>query len=87
MSMCLYHLEYGYYMRDRDRTGARGNCFTSSDLHPIFARLVARQTAEVVVAAEDYGVSRRGLIVKSWRHSSRIGLTRGEAMANQSRLR
>jgi SAM-dependent MidA family methyltransferase len=47
MALCLYHPEFGYYMQARERTGVRGDYFTSSDLHPIFARLVARQAAEM----------------------------------------
>lgn len=47
MQLCLYHPEFGYYMQGRERTGVRGDYFTSSDLHPIFARLVARQAAEM----------------------------------------
>lgn len=47
MSTCLYHPEHGYYMQDRERTGVAGDYFTSSDLDPIFARLVARQAAEM----------------------------------------
>ena len=47
MSLCLYHPEHGYYMQGRERTGVRGDYFTSADLHPIFARLIARQAAEM----------------------------------------
>jgi SAM-dependent MidA family methyltransferase len=47
MELCLYHPEFGYYMQGRERTGLRGDYFTSPDLHPIFARLVARQAAEM----------------------------------------
>jgi SAM-dependent MidA family methyltransferase len=47
MALCLYHPEFGYYMQARERTGVRGDYFTSSDLHPIFARLMARQAAEM----------------------------------------
>jgi len=47
MGLCLYHPEYGYYTQGRRRTGAEGDYFTSPDLHPIFARLVARQAAEM----------------------------------------
>jgi SAM-dependent MidA family methyltransferase len=46
MALCLYHPEYGYYTQGRDRTGVGGDYFTSPDLHPIFARLFARQAAE-----------------------------------------
>lgn len=47
MSLCLYHPQHGYYMRGAERTGKEGDYFTSSDLHPIFARLIARQAAEM----------------------------------------
>jgi len=47
MSLCLYHPQYGYYMQGRERTGVRGDYFTSPDLHPIFARLIARQAGEM----------------------------------------
>ena len=47
MSLCLYHPEHGYYMQGRERTGVRGDYFTSADLHAIFARLIARQAAEM----------------------------------------
>lgn len=47
MELCLYHPEFGYYMQGRTRTGVEGDYFTSPDLHPVFARLVARQAAEM----------------------------------------
>jgi SAM-dependent MidA family methyltransferase len=47
MELCLYHPGYGYYTQERERTGCGGDYFTSPDLHPIFARLVARQAAEM----------------------------------------
>jgi len=47
MALCLYHPEFGYYTQGRERTGAAGDYFTSPDLHPIFARLVARQAGEM----------------------------------------
>lgn len=47
MALCLYHPEFGYYTQGRERTGVAGDYFTSSDLHPVFARLVARQAAEI----------------------------------------
>jgi len=47
MGLCLYHPEYGYYTQGRRRTGAGGDYFTSPDLHPIFARLVAREAVEM----------------------------------------
>ena len=47
MALCLYHPQFGYYMQARERTGAAGDYFTSSDLDPVFARLIARQAAEM----------------------------------------
>jgi len=47
MGLCLYHPEFGYYTQGRRRTGAKGDYFTSPDLHPIFARMVARQAVEM----------------------------------------
>jgi len=47
MALCLYHPVHGYYMQRAERTGVAGDYFTSSDLHPVFARLVARQAAEM----------------------------------------
>src|SRR5437667_10460396 len=47
MALCLDHPEHGYYMQGHERTGVRGDYFTSADLHPIFARLIARQAAEM----------------------------------------
>jgi SAM-dependent MidA family methyltransferase len=47
MALCLYHPEFGYYTQGRERTGIAGDYFTSPDLHPVFARLVARQAAEM----------------------------------------
>jgi SAM-dependent MidA family methyltransferase len=47
MGLCLYHPEYGYYTSGQDRSGVAGDYFTSPDLHPIFARLLGRQAAEM----------------------------------------
>ena len=47
MQLCLYHPEFGYYMQDKERTGTGGDYFTSADLSPVFARLVAKQAAEM----------------------------------------
>jgi SAM-dependent MidA family methyltransferase len=49
MALCLYHPEFGYYTQACERTGLAGDYFTSSDLHPVFARLIARQAAEMWV--------------------------------------
>jgi SAM-dependent MidA family methyltransferase len=46
MGLALYHPEQGYYRRPRDPFGAAGDYFTSSQLQPVFGRLIARQIAE-----------------------------------------
>lgn len=47
MALCLYHPEHGYYRQGREQTGVKGDYFTSPDLHPIFARLMARQAVDM----------------------------------------
>jgi len=47
MAACLYHPRYGYYMTPRERIGKHGDFFTSSSVHALFGRLVARQLAEM----------------------------------------
>ncbi len=46
MEACLYHSEHGYYARSRSAEGA-GDYFTSPDVGPLFARLLARQFREM----------------------------------------
>jgi SAM-dependent MidA family methyltransferase len=43
MELALYHERWGYYRRDRDPFGAGGDYFTSSQLQPVFGRLLAQQ--------------------------------------------
>jgi len=45
MEACLYHPEHGYYTRPQSQPAA--DYYTSPDVHPIFARLIARQLAEM----------------------------------------
>ncbi|ORJ60437.1 class I SAM-dependent methyltransferase [Geothermobacter hydrogeniphilus] len=47
MRLCLYHPEYGYYMSPRRRIGKEGDFFTSSSVHHLFGRLIARQIVQV----------------------------------------
>jgi SAM-dependent MidA family methyltransferase len=47
MEMCLYDPELGYYSRDVERFGRAGDFYTSSDVHAVFGRLLARQFAEI----------------------------------------
>ena len=45
MRECLYHPEHGYYSRAEARR--YDDYYTSMDVHPIFARLLARQVCEM----------------------------------------
>jgi len=47
MELCLYHPELGYYSRDIERFGKAGDFYTSSDVHAVFGRLLARQFEEM----------------------------------------
>jgi SAM-dependent MidA family methyltransferase len=47
MELCLYHPELGYYSRNAEQFGKAGDFFTSSDIHAVFGRLLARQFEEV----------------------------------------
>jgi SAM-dependent MidA family methyltransferase len=47
MELCLYHPELGYYSRNTEQFGKAGDFFTSSDVHAVFGRLLARQFEEI----------------------------------------
>src|SRR5205809_8066780 len=47
MELCLYDPERGYYSRDVERFGKAGDFYTSSDVHAVFGRLLARQFEEM----------------------------------------
>ncbi len=47
MKMCLYESELGYYSRAREQFGRAGDFYTSSDVHAVFGRLLARQFEEM----------------------------------------
>jgi SAM-dependent MidA family methyltransferase len=47
MEMCLYDAEYGYYSRNLEQFGKAGDFYTSSDVHAVFGRLLARQFEEM----------------------------------------
>jgi SAM-dependent MidA family methyltransferase len=47
MEMCLYEPELGYYSRPRELFGKAGDFYTSSDVHAVFGRLLARQFEEM----------------------------------------
>lgn len=47
MELCLYHPDLGYYSRNVEQFGKAGDFYTSSDVHAVFGRLLARQFAEM----------------------------------------
>jgi SAM-dependent MidA family methyltransferase len=47
MEMCLYDPDFGYYARNTSQFGKAGDFYTSSDVHAIFGRLLARQFDEM----------------------------------------
>lgn len=47
MALCLYEPELGYYSRAREHFGRAGDFYTSSDVHAVFGRLLARQFEEM----------------------------------------
>ena len=47
MELCLYHPDLGYYSRNAEQFGKAGDFYTSSDVHAVFGRLLARQFEEM----------------------------------------
>ena len=47
MELCLYETEMGYYSRHAEQFGKAGDFYTSSDVHAVFGRLLARQFEEM----------------------------------------
>src|SRR5216683_1505189 len=47
MGLCLYDPEFGYYSRNAEQFGKAGDFYTSSDVHAVFGRLLARQFDEM----------------------------------------
>jgi SAM-dependent MidA family methyltransferase len=47
MELCLYDSELGYYSRNAEQFGKAGDFYTSSDVHAVFGRLLARQFEEI----------------------------------------
>ena len=51
MELALYHPQFGYYMRPpesgEERIGWSGDFYTSSDVHPLLAKALARQARQI----------------------------------------
>ncbi|GAX62114.1 hypothetical protein SCALIN_C28_0317 [Candidatus Scalindua japonica] len=47
MESVLYHPEYGYYTANKEKIGKKGDYYTSSDVHPVFGELIAKQMEQM----------------------------------------
>ena len=47
MQICLYDPSHGYYSVNAEQFGKAGDFYTSSDIHAVFGRLLARQFDEI----------------------------------------
>jgi SAM-dependent MidA family methyltransferase len=47
MELCLYDHDLGFYSRNAEQFGKAGDFYTSSDVHAVFGRLLARQFEEM----------------------------------------
>jgi len=47
MELCLYDPEFGYYSQNAEQFGKAGDFYTSSDVHAVFGRLLAKQFDEM----------------------------------------
>jgi SAM-dependent MidA family methyltransferase len=47
VDMALYHPKYGYYISEKEKIGKSGDYYTSSDVHPVFGELIARQMEQM----------------------------------------
>ena len=47
MAMCLYDPALGFYSRNAEQFGKAGDFYTSSDVHAVYGRLLARQFEEM----------------------------------------
>ena len=57
MELCLYHPELGYYSRHAEQFGKAGDFYTSSDVHAVFGRLLARQSPASTPVSRASGVT------------------------------
>ncbi len=55
MNLALYCPEYGYYEKEEDKIGRRGDFFTSVSVGPLFGELLAFQFAEWLSLADSGG--------------------------------
>lgn len=96
MEEALYHPQFGYYTSARNPIGRQGDFYTSSDLDPIFGKLLSRKFTQMAatlgVAPEDFTVvelgAGRGLLARDiLKHQSfhYCILERSDAMKERQR--
>ncbi|WP_066636199.1 class I SAM-dependent methyltransferase [Desulfolucanica intricata] len=47
MEMALYYPELGYYTSNKEKIGREGDFYTSSNVHPLFSQMIARQAKDM----------------------------------------
>ena len=60
MEAVLYHPEFGYYTSSKPRIGTEGDFYTSSDLDPVFGKLLARQFEKWSADFDDFTIVELG---------------------------
>lgn len=80
MELALYCPDYGFYEKERDNIGARGDYFTSVSVGPLFGELLAFQFAEWLGETRERGGGRMGKedlrlqIVEGGAHDGRLAV-------------
>src|SRR5262245_31062756 len=72
MEEALYHPQFGYYSSSRNPIGREGDFYTSSDLDPVFGKLLAQKFSAMAstlgIPAENFSVlelgAGRGLLAR-----------------------
>jgi SAM-dependent MidA family methyltransferase len=93
MEAVLYQPRFGYYASDRNPIGRSGDFYTSSDLDPVFGRLLARKFADLASCLDSFTIVELGAgtgalardILKAQPFPYRI-LERSAAMRERQRL-
>ena len=96
MEAVLYHPEFGYYTSARNPIGREGDFYTSSDLDPVFGKLLARKFSQMAsalgIAPENFTIlelgAGRGLLAREILKHQRFGysiLERSASMRERQR--
>src|SRR5579871_5477391 len=60
MDAVLYHPEFGYYTSSEPRIGREGDFYTSSDLDPVFGKLLADYFAKLSEGYDEFAILELG---------------------------